>query len=272
MANSVWIIACLLISIQISDTTPHAVMERSFSSSSGPGVAPQTCGTDNMNFYCPYDSIDRCKPRNQRCTGSNICNNPDTMKEDDCSETSNPGQYYVFLGHANLFDSFGKKRSTNLDPEHQFITFRGFTYEFGESYGVQVLDISDAIYKYINGKGLNSDGIERIGSSYCSWEDANMVVEKWKSAEYDLFTKNCQDFAAAMSRVLIHGPCNRIAASRGKRQDSNTELSQYIDQQLRNCSLVCCYDDSSAAALIHNSYSLVILVFTTMTNLAIFFV
>ena len=94
----------------------------------------------------------------------------------------------------------------------------------------------------------------------------------WKSEEYGFLTNNCQHFAAAMSRVLIDGPCNRIAASRGKRQDSNAELSQYIDQQLHNCSLVCCYDDSSAAALIHNSYSLVILVFTTMTNLAIFFV
>ena len=269
MGNSAWTITCvLLISIRISDTT-RAVMKRSSSSSSGAGVAPQTCGTDNMNFYCPYDSVDRCKPRNQRCTGSDICNNPNTMTEDDCSETSNPGQYYVFLGHANIFGSSSKKRRL---LEHRFVTFRGFTYEFGKSYGVQVLDISDPMYKYINGKDLNSGGIEQIGSSYCSWEDANMVVEMWKSAKYRLFTRNCQHFAAAMSRVLIDGPCNRIPASRGKRQDSNAELSQYIDQQLRDCSLVCCYDDSSAAALIHNSYSLVILVFTTMTNLAIFFV
>ena len=165
------------------------------------------------------------------------------------------------------------KKEYQIYPEHQFVTFRGFTYEFGKSYGVQVLDISDPIYKYVYGKGLNSRGIEKkIGSSYCSWEDANMVVEKWKSAKYRLFTSNCQHFADAMSDILIRGPCNRIAASRGKSQDSNAELSQYIDQQLRNCSLVCCYDDSSAAAalIIDNSYSLVILVFTTMTNLAIF--
>ena len=167
MANSASIIAYLLILIRISDTTPHAVMERSSSSSSGPGVAPQTCGTNNMNFYCPYDSVDRCKPRNQRCTGSDICNNPNTMTEDDCSETSNPGQYYVFLGHAKLSDSSGKKRSIKIYPEHRFVTFRGFTYEFGKSYGVQVLDISDPIYIYINGQGLNSRGIKRIGSSYC---------------------------------------------------------------------------------------------------------
>ena len=102
--------------------------------------------------------------------------------------------------------------------EHRFVTFRGFTYEFGKSYGVQVLDIIDPMYKYINGKGLNSGGIDKIGSSYCGWEDAyaNMVVEMWKSEEYGFSTNNCQHFAAAMSRILIHGPCNRIAASQGK--------------------------------------------------------
>ena len=130
------------------------------------------------------------------------------MKVDNCSETSNPGQYDVFLGHAKLFDSFKKKRSLKIPLEHQFITFCGFTYEFGKSYGVQVLDIGDPIYKYINAQGLNSDGIEQVGSSYCSWEDANMVVEMWKIAKYRLFTNNCQHFAAAMSHVLIHGPCN----------------------------------------------------------------
>jgi hypothetical protein len=193
------------------------------------------------------------------------------MMEDDCLEAFNPGQYNVLLGHADLSDS-GSSRKKRTIFEHRFITFRGFTYEFGGSYGVQVLDIIDPIYKYRNGMGINSGGIERIVSSYCSWEDANMVVEMWKSAKYDLFAKNCQDFAAAMSHILIYGPCNRLAASRGKRQDSNAELSQHIDQQLRNCSLVCCYDGSSAAALIHNSYSLGALVFITMTNLAIFFV
>jgi hypothetical protein len=179
------------------------------------------------------------------------------MTEDECSEISNyTGQYYVFLGHAKLFDSFEKKRSIKIPLEHQFVTFRGFTYEFGKSYGVQVLDIIDPIYKYRNGTGLNSDGIERVGASYCGWEDANMVVEMWKNAKYKLFKNNCQHFAAAMIDTLIHGPCNRLAASRGKRQECNAELSQYIDRQLRNCSLVYCYDDSSPAASIHSSYSL----------------
>jgi hypothetical protein len=96
----------------------HAVMKRDSSSSSGAGVAPQTCGTDNINFYCPYDSIDRCKPRNQRCTESNICNNPNTMMEDDCSEAFNPGQYNVLLGHADLSDSGKNALSLNIDLLH----------------------------------------------------------------------------------------------------------------------------------------------------------
>lgn len=243
-------------------------MKRDSLSSIGAGVAPQTCGT--INFYCPYDQRDHCKPRRQRCIGSNTCNNPNTSKEEDCSETSNPGEYYVFLGHAKLIDSSSsKKRSIKIKLEHQFVTFRGFTYEFGKFYGVQVLDIADPIYKYKNGQYLNSNGIERIGRSYCSWEDANKVVEEWKSKKYKLFTNNCQHFADALSDVLINGPCNRPTASRGKREDNDVELPQYIDGQLRNCSLVCCYDDSSATALIHNSYS-VIFVLVAMTNLAFF--
>jgi hypothetical protein len=63
--------------------------------------------------------------------------------------------------------------------------------------------------------GLKSKGIEWVGSSYCSWEDANMVVEMWKSAEYSLYSKNCQHFADAMSDILTYGPCSRLAASRG---------------------------------------------------------
>ena len=141
-----WII---LLSVCIRSSHPHAV-ERSSS-----GIAPQTCGADNVNFYCPYDLMDRCKPRNQRCTGSNVCINPATMTEDECLETR-PGEYRVQLGHAKLTDSSSsKKRSLRLKLEHQFIiTFRGFTYEFGKSYGVQVLDIIDPMYKYLNGLSL----------------------------------------------------------------------------------------------------------------------
>lgn len=75
-----------------------------------------------------------------------------------------------------------------------------------------------------------------------------MVVNTWKSKSYNLFYRNCQHFADAMSDTLLHGPCNRPQNTglRGKRQD---ELAQYIDMQLRNCSLVCCYVDDNSSAV-----------------------
>ena len=135
-------------------------------SSSGDGIAPQTCGTDNTNYYCPVDRL--CKPRSQRCTHANVCNNPDTNTEDGCYETSISGLYNVQLGHAKL-GFFGSKQYA---LEHQFIIYRGFAYEFGKSYGVQILDTADPQYKYRNGMDLNSKGIEVVGSGYCTWEDA----------------------------------------------------------------------------------------------------
>ena len=170
MGSCAWITVLLL--VWVKSTYSHAIDERSSSSSSSrAGVAPQTCGTDNTNFYCPYDGM--CKPRSQRCTpGSRICDNPaNTMEEGCLSDTSPPGEYIIKLGHAELGLSGSRKR---IILEHRFITFRGFTYEFGSSYGVQILDITDPMYKYINGQGLNSNGIETLGSSYCTWEDANM--------------------------------------------------------------------------------------------------
>ena len=266
MRNFAWMYV-LFIWMRISDTNCHDLTKRS--SSSGAGVAPQTCGTDNLNFYCPYaDPNNRCKPRRQRCTGNTICINPNTRKEEGCLETSNPREYYVLLGHAKLSDSSSKKRSLQDIYEHRFVTFRGFTYEFGASYGVQVLDIADPKYKYKDGEHLNNKGIEQFGRSYCNWEDANKVVDGWKDKKYNLFKNNCQHFADAMTDILIYGPCNQPSASRGKRQDKEIELTQYIDQQLQNCSLVCCYDVSSTTALIHNSYSLMIFVFVAMANIA----
>lgn len=67
----------------------------------------------------------QCLPRTQRCTGSNVCNNPNTGAEELCGEApQNPGQYSVKLGHANLGFSGSRKRSSglNLRLEHQFIT------------------------------------------------------------------------------------------------------------------------------------------------------
>ena len=146
------VIACC--SAEYSNAQGRVV--RSSSSSSGPGKAPQMCSLDNnnnidVNFYCREQS--QCLPREQRCTGAaTTC----STANQDCYPTSTSGQYSVRLGHANL-GLFGSKKTI---LEHRFIVYRGFTYEFGKSYQVQILDIADPDYKYINGRELNRGGIE----------------------------------------------------------------------------------------------------------------
>ena len=225
------------------------------SSSSGAGVAPQTCGTDR--FYCRY-STQQCLPRTQRCTGSNVCNNPDTGAEELCNEDRrNPRHYFVLLAHTNL-DFLGSKKRSSV--EHQFITYRGFTYEFGKSYKVQVLDIADPIYKYAGGRDV--EFTERLGPSSCTMEDANLFVENWRNDQkYKLFTTNCQHFASALKDTLLHSPC---AQGRKRRQVDNSDLRQYIDQQLRNCSLVCCEEGSSSSQLTTDGFMIMSVMITTL--------
>lgn len=228
----------LLLSIFCAAVQAHQARSSS-SSSSGAGVADQTCGTDNTRFYCPTDEM--CKPRSERCTGTSVCINPQTNMESECYETSSAGKFYIRLGHANL--GFSGSKKTLL--EHRFITFRGFTYEFGKSYGVQILDIIDPLYKYRGGRDLNHNGIETVGSSYCTWEDATMFAGAWNT-KYSLFRNNCQHFARAMTKFLTRSPCNAPSGSRAKRQDQDT--TAYISQLLSDCSVVCCDATGSSPA------------------------
>ncbi len=232
---------------------------RSARSSFGANIAPQTCGIKNENFYCTVDHM--CKPRSQRCTGTDVCIDPQTGMEPECCEDSFAGKYLVKLGHADL-GLFGSKKKIfdNLKPEHQFITFRGFTYEFGKSYGVQILDIIDPQYKYKNGQNLNNKGIEEVESSYCTWDDANKFANKWMSdTKYNLFTNNCQHFANAMQVFLTdyNSPCNRPPRNRAKRQEDQ-DMEVYIDNIFSNCSIVCCFDENSSASPSATASSLVI--------------
>ena len=178
----------LLIASYLVIMSGNSIFHRSSSNSSGAGIANQTCGTNNTNFYCPVDKL--CKPRSQRCTHANVCNNPTTNTEDGCYETSVSGLYNIQLGHAKLRFSGSKQYAL----EHQFIVYRGFTYKFGKSYKVQILDTADPIYKYHNSMHLNRKGIEVVGSGYCKCEDATSFANGWHK-RYKLLKNNCQDFA-----------------------------------------------------------------------------
>ena len=225
------------------------------------GVAPQSCGF--YRFYCQY-SAELCLPETQRCTGSNVCNNPNTSAEELCNEDpQNPGHYFVELAHANLGFSGSRKRSSfgqNLRLEHQFITYRGFTYEFGSSYGVQVLDIADPIYKYAGGRDVKST--ETVGSSSCTMGEALLFNQYWTNdEEYNLIANKCQNFARALQDTLLYGPC---AQSRQRGQVNNGDLRQYIDRQLRNCSLVCCEERSYSSRLTTDGFMTMSVMITTL--------
>lgn len=142
-----------------------------------------------------------------------------------------------------------KSISKKYALEHQFITYRGFTYEYGSSYNAQSLDINDPDYKYKNGKDLNSRGITNLGSSYCTWEDVQIYISKpmWRKSEYLTFEHNCQDFTIGLGCYLTgsDSPCNQPPSRRKKRQAGDS--SAYIDRLLANCS--CCLLGSSSSAV-----------------------
>ena len=180
------ILLCLL----VTSSLVRANVIRSCSSSSGDGIAPQTCGTNNTKFYCPVDGM--CKPRHQRCTLPSVCINTTTNIEDGCHPNDSE-HYNILLGHAELGILFLKRR-IKLKPEHQFVEYRGFVYEFGKKYKVQILDTADPLYKYRNGMNLKGKGIEVVGISSCTWEEATNFTNTWNK-KYKLCTNNCQHFA-----------------------------------------------------------------------------
>ena len=176
------ILLCLLV-------TSSLVRANVIRSCSSKGPDPQTCGTNNTKFYCPVDGI--CKPRDQRCTLPSVCINTTTNIENGCHPNVS-GYYNILLGHAKLF---GSKR--NYSFEHQFVEYRGFVYEFGKRYKVQILDTADPLYKYRNGMKLNRKGIEVVGISNCTWKEATKFADSWDK-NYRLCRNNCQDFAEAL--------------------------------------------------------------------------
>lgn len=229
----------LLFAIIFAGKCCDAAAIRSFSS--GDGIAPQTCGTNNQQFYCPLSGGGFiCNPRSQRCTDANTCStnvDPATREEVGCFRTNSA--YTVKLGHAPLTSSSSLKKKLF---EHRFVQYRGFTYKFGSSYGQQILDIGDPMYKYANGNGVNR--IDDVGFGYCTWEDANNFINQLDQ-RYRLFGNNCQDFADALMVFLTTGYCTQAPSNRGRRQVEDSMLQNSIDIILQNC---CCSSPNSTPA------------------------
>ena len=148
----------------------------------------QYCGEENL--FCPAD--DQCKPRQLRCiANSNAC-----PSEGNCGTSTSKG-YGIFLGRVSLLS---KKR---MEFNHQFITYRGFAYEFGCRYGVQIFDVNDPNYKYKDGSDVR---YEEKGTSHCTYEQTLSFTNAW-SKSYSLLTNNCQHFAAKFAEYLTTAPC-----------------------------------------------------------------
>lgn len=191
-------------------------------------VAPQTCGLNNTEFFCPHRPQKTCLPRSERCTDANVCRNPSTGFEDSCYLSQSAMGFEVRLGQAQFADRHGTVIS------QQFVTYRGFTYEFGEEYGVQILDISDPLYKYKNGAhGFRSSSAK--GTSLCLWEDATEFSKQWVVGENWHCSNNCSNFAKMLLGFLTSSRCNRIPSlSEDERQ---RVVGQWLEKYCSSCNV-----------------------------------
>jgi len=188
----------------------------------------QRCG-DNA-YYCKVNG--NCLPRSDRCVGRGNCVNLNGS-EDNCGCDQQYGSCSVYLGTTPLrsSSSSSKKRNANvitcikflfngIDLTHHFVTFRGFTWEFGASYLSQVLDINDPNYKY-NRPTERVTSMTYQGESSCTYAEALAFSNNFEQ-RYCLCTNNCQHFAKGMITWLLSG-CTYSGISQ-----SNEAISEYF--------------------------------------------
>ena len=196
---------------------------------SGADPAMQTCG--NTNFLCPVDG--QCKSRLQRCINSNICVQPQSGVEENCDELSN-GRYNIRLGRTPLIKKKRDYDANYHELQHHFISYRGFVYEFGCKYSVQILDQNDPNFKYMDESAVT---YEDIGDSICTYEETLQFTEEWKR-KYNLISSNCQHFADLLCRYLQTAKC----------QSSSLEQHREYAKELIDGCTECCEADPTAGA------------------------
>ena len=195
----------------------------------------QVCG--NSNYYCTVKN--QCLPRLYRCVGRGLCLNFNGL-EDGCNCDGSYRSCEVYLGRTTLLSSssWSKKRNVGVSCasflynggrfEHQFVTYRGFTWEFGKSYLTQALDINDPNYKY--NRPAERRGIKDItpmGSSSCTYDQVMAFTNDF-DYRYCLCTNNCQHFAQGLITWLLSD-----CTYKGKRQTNET-MSEYFTQISQN--------------------------------------
>ena len=172
------------------------------SSSSSSAYTKPMCHDEN-GFYCPISSD--CLPRTERCTGED--SEPECLRKtyDHCEYDQAIGKFRVYR-HSTPLEFFG---SSSRDGErnildcigreiaHQFITYRGLMYEFGDyedmEFGARIQDPNDPNYEYNTREITNTT---YLGRSSCTYEQVLKFTKTWSN--YDLCSHNCQDFAQGL--------------------------------------------------------------------------
>ena len=180
------------------------------------------CGANN--FYCPTQSTHSCVPRTQRCTlDGNQCNQCVEKSCQHCDYDEDSGEFKVYRYSSDLlaFQSSGRKRGLKL--EHQFITYRGLMYEFGDD-GSRVQDPNDPNYEYGPGR-RSTRNPTYLGLSSCSYEEVNRFVmaPNWDAKNYQLIQNNCQNFVKGLKVYLLDN------CSRGRqKRTTDDDFSRYV--------------------------------------------
>lgn len=197
------------------------------------------CG--NNKFYCPGSPTYSCLSRTERCTGDGTSNQCIQKTYQHCEYDATSGKFDVHRYTTDL-DSSSSSSSSSLrslfgignplccigkQRVHQFITYRGLMYEFG-NYLTRVQDPNDPGYEYNTRVAYDRT---RLGQSSCTYDQVQRYLAIWR--DYELCSHDCQDFARGLGVYLTTSCAN--ASGRRKRQ-SDEEFAQYIFSIAgRNC-------------------------------------
>jgi len=179
---------------------------------------------NSVSYYCP--SSRRCDDREVRCTSLETCNYRDNASDNCARNKIFPGAFDVKLGHV---------RPNFWVPQpllhHNFIQYRGLTYEFGFGYEGQVLDVNDPFYKYgrISYWTFTKRGLEDVGVSYCDSNDIRFFMEFWGLLPFQKIRNKCVQFTKALELFLISGPCQDRADVKD-RFEHNIKIQKHMSE------------------------------------------
>ena len=123
-----------------------------------------------------------------------------------------PSAYAILVGYVRIYDNpipeiFGW--------EHQFLQYRGFTYEYDHE--VIVHDLNSPQYIYRDRKRGDPEkyptveftrrGIVQVGYSYCTYEEVGAFNWMWDRLHYDRYTLNCHHYVKALKTFLTTDIC-----------------------------------------------------------------